>query len=605
MHRTGRSERRAATMAAPSAARSTPGLPRTRPIRVGTLTLACALLLTPAEPAWATVTYDTIALSGATGTALGLGPDQGAGVHFSGFGVPTVNTAGQVAFSGLLTGPGVGSSNNAGIWTTVGGTPAVLAREGTDGPAGPGLGAGVHFSVSAIFAPQVLNSTGEAAFIGTVTGGGVDGTNFRGIWTTAGGTLAAVARTGTDGQLGPGMDPGVHFSTLIDRVFNAAGNVAFQGELTGTDVDTTNRRGIWINAGGSLAVVARTGSDGPGPNLGAGVNFTAFSGPTLNAAGQVAFYGELTGDGVDGTNHRGIWTNAGGSLAVVARTGSDGPGPGLGAGVHFNELGPPVLNSTGAVAFTGGLGLGAGVDSTNNRGIWTTTGGSLAAVARKGTDGDTGPGQGAGVQFNFFKSPVLNSAGEIAFHATLMGEGVDLTNNEGIWTTTGGTLAPVAREGTDGNLGPGLGTGVVFGTGAFPFGDSFFTPTINGAGEVAFAGIVTGTGVDSTNDRGLWASTGGTLQLIVREGDLFDVDPGAGVDLRTISLIGFSGDVGGEDGRSLSLNDNGLLAFELRFTDGSSGIFTALVPEPASVALLGLAAPLLCFRGRGRGRGHS
>ena len=84
--------------------------------------------------------------------------------------------------------------------------------------------------------------------------------------------------------------------------------------------------------------------------------------------------------------------------------------------------------------------------------------------------------------------------------------------------------------------------------------------------------------------------------MIVREGDLFDVDPTAGVDLRTISNFETFKTyfTGVEDGRPMIFNDRGMLAFKLVFTDGTSGIFTASfdqsslpVPEPASIALFG------------------
>lgn len=549
----------------------------------------------------AEVVYDTVALTGATGTALGLGPDVGAGVEFGSFAFPVINTAGEVAFFGFLTGSGVDFSNSQGIWTNAGGTLAVVAREGSDGP-GPNVGAGIEFhrrqpSTQVIaFSPPVLNDAGEVAFLG-VTGTEIDISNEFGIWTNVGGTLAAVAREGNDGP-GPNLGAGVEFAfngLKNPPVFNDAGEVAFLGILTGTGVDSTNSQGIWTNAGGTLAVVARSGSDGPGPNVGVGVEFSLLDQPFINAAGEIAFLGRVTGAGVDATNNTGIWTNAGGTLSVAARTGTDGPGPNVGAGVQFSAMRDPAINDAGEVAFLGFL-TGTGVDNTNRTGIWTNAGGALAVVARSGSDGP-GPNLGAGVEFSGFLSllsfepQAFNAAGEVAFRALLNGTGVDSTNNQGIWTNVGGTLSAVARTGSDGP-GPGLDPGVHF---AF-----FDAPILNATGEVAFLGGLTGTGVDSTNDQGLWTNAGGSLEVIVREGDLFDVDPTDGVDLRTILSIGFfSGsfdDDAEDDSRQLyGFSDSGRLAFRLGFTDGSSGVFTALIPEPASAALivLGVAGMLV------------
>jgi hypothetical protein len=127
----------------------------------------------------AAIAYNTIALSGATGTSLGLGPNLGAGVHFSDLSFPTVNASGQIAFNGTLTGAGVSTTNDSGIWSNVGGAVAVAAREGASGP-GPNVGAGVNFS---FFSSSLISNAGQIAFSATITGTGVDSSNETGVWT--------------------------------------------------------------------------------------------------------------------------------------------------------------------------------------------------------------------------------------------------------------------------------------------------------------------------------------------------------------------------------------------------------------------------------------
>ena len=92
--------------------------------------------------------------------------------------------------------------------------------------------------------------------------------------------------------------------------------------------------GIWSEGSGSLALVARSGSQAPGTP--SGVNFSDFlcRSPVLNNAGQTAFYATLTGSGVDSTNDQGIWSEGSGSLALVARSGSQAPG--TPSGVNFS-----------------------------------------------------------------------------------------------------------------------------------------------------------------------------------------------------------------------------------------------------------------------------
>ncbi len=94
--------------------------------------------------------------------------------------------------------------------------------------------------------------------------------------------------------------------------------------------------------------------------------------------------------------------------------------------------------------------------------------------------GDAAPGTDPGVVYSGFSTPVINAAEQTAFRADLTGPGVDLTNDRGIWSEGGGSLALVAREG---DAAPG--TGVVFGS-------LLENPVLNGAGQIAF------------NDGGIW-----------------------------------------------------------------------------------------------------
>jgi hypothetical protein len=516
---------------------------------------AAALCSNTAEAAF---TFRTVALSG------DAAPGTGAGVNFDGFGSPVLNGAGQTAFVGVLTGAGVNSTNDSGIWSEGGGSGLTLvAREGA---AAPGTGPGVNFG---FLESPVLNGAGQTAFFGFLTGTGVNSTNAWGIWSEGGGSgLTLVARAGA---AAPGTGPGVNFSLLVSPVLNGAGQTAFRSSLTGVGVNSTNDSGIWLEGGGSgLALVARTGAAAPG--TGAGVDFNGFGFPVLNGAGQIAFLGGLTGAGVDGTNDSGVWSEGGGAgLALAAREGDAAPG--TGPGVNFDGFGSLVLNGAGQAAFVGVL-TGAGMNGTNDSGIWSEGGGSgLTLVAR---EGDAAPGTGPGVNFGSFNSPpVLNGAGQTAFRGFVTGAGVSSSNDSGIWSEGGGAgLKLVARAG---DAAPGTGAGVNF--------RSLGGLVLNGAGQTAFYGELTGAGVVGANNAGIWLEEGGLgLELVAREGDLFDVNDDPLIDeLRTISNVSLVTGSGGEDGRPTLLNDAGQLAFALSFTDGSGGVFVATPPPDASL----------------------
>ena len=549
----------------------------------------------------------TVALSGtpAPGTS-GLIFSELAG---NGFATPPVlNNAGQTAFKGKLTGTGVGFRNGRGVWSEGGGNGlALIAREGN---AAPGLSSGANFNFfnNSPALPGVLNDAGQIAFRIGFLGPGIEGAgaNEGGIWSGGGGNgLTLVALTGTPA---PGTSSGVNFFGFSrDVMLNNAGQTAFLGTLFGTGVDgrgaTQNNTGIWSEGGGNgLALVARAGNAAPGTN--SGVNFFRFFGPppAFNDAGHTAFVGSLTGAGVDDTNENGIWSEGGGNgLALVARSGN--PAPGTSSGVNFSFFSNPALNSAGQTAFAANL-AATGVNSTISSGIWSEGGGNgLALVARAGS---AAPGTSSGVNFSsstFRGNPfpvVINDAGRTAFPGRLSGTGVDDSNDRGIWSEGGGNgLALVAREG---NAAPGTSSGVNFSA-------LVVAPVLNSAGQIVFLGGLTGTGVDDTNDRGIWAEDpSGVLTLIVREGDLLDVDDGPSTDFRTVSSLRFEsssvlGGTGNGDGRRSGFNDLGQLTFAAIFTDGSSGIFVSnlvAVPEPTTCVLAAAGLFGLCAAPRRR-----
>ena len=109
---------------------------------------------------------------------------------------------------------------------------------------------------------------------------------------------------------------------------------------------------------------------------------------------------------------------------------------------------------------------------------------------------------------------------------------------------------------------------------------------LNDAGQTAFSAQLTGSGVDETNNQGIWATNPtGALQLIARTGDPLEVAPG---DFRTINGLSFIADTGNSDGRPSGFNNLGQLAFRAVFTDESQGVFVSslvAIPEPSSFAL--------------------
>jgi hypothetical protein len=145
------------------------------------------------------------------------------------------------------------------------------------------------------------------------------------------------------------------------------------------------RRGAWVvvawvvGAAGALpagaaAIVYRTValSSTAAPGTPAGAQFGSFGAPVMDAAGRAAFEGTLrTGvGGVTSADSKGIWSEGGGSLALVARAG--GQAPGTPDGAKFASFGVPAMSAGGRTVFNATLRTtGGGVTTSNNSGIWS------------------------------------------------------------------------------------------------------------------------------------------------------------------------------------------------------------------------------------------
>ena len=547
------------------------------PRRVALAAAVAAFAAPSSAPALAApLSFDTRALSGQP--APGTEP----GVNYSGFGRPAINGAGKTAFEAALTGFGVDRTNNVGLWSEAAGaigSPALIARTGN---AAPGTEPGVNYSFLNI---PVLNVAGQTAFLGFLNGTGLDGTNIFGIWSEAAGAIGSPALIARAGDAAPGTEPGVNYSFFNNPVINGAGQTAFFATLTGTGVDGANDRGLWSEAAGAIgspALIAREGD--AAPDTEPGVNYSFFNNPVINGAGQTAFFATLTGTGVDSTNNEGIWSETAGAIgspALIAR--SSDAAPGTEPGVNYRGFATPAINGAGQTAFLATL-TGAAVDATNDRGIWSEAAGAIGSPALVARTGDAAPGTEPGVNYSSFIGPVLNGAGQTAFLATLSGTGVDAaTNAVGIWSEAAGAIGSPALIARTGDAAPGTEPGVNY---------SFLNrPVLNGAGQTAFFARLIGSGVDSTNGSGIWATDpDGQLTLVIRLGDRFDIDDDPfNEEFRTVASVNIFENTGNEDGRPSSFNDAGQLAFSATFTDGSSGVFVATIPEPTSIALLSLA----------------
>jgi hypothetical protein len=345
-------------------------------------------------------------------------------------------------------------------------------------------------------------------------------------------------------------------------VLNNAGRVAFAATLTNNvgGVTAPNDTGVWSDGGGALTLIAREGSAAPGGP--AGALFRRAANPVINSSGAVAFAGLLRENvaGVTLESNSAIWSNAGGPLQMIAREGTqavDTPG-----GVDFATLVDLTLNNAGQTAFRGTV-RGAGVDATNEPGIWAQNEGLLHLIAR---GGQQAVGTPAGTSFkSFFNShPSMNQNGAIAFRASLQGTGVNTGNDVGIWARRNNALSLVVREDSQA---AGLEAGRLYRL-------LNTEPVLNSSGALAF---VAQTWKGHTSEYPvIYVENGGVATPVVRGGD-----PAPGPPWST-SFSDFS---------SLLLNNRGDIAFQSRLSSGMESIWVRKQGSLQRLALQGTPAP--------------
>jgi hypothetical protein len=334
---------------------------------------------------------------------------------------------------------------------------------------------------------------------------------------------------------------------LYNPVLNAQGAVAFNGTLSFGATE-----GIFARTTGAVQTVALA-------NASTGVNFFDLDTPVLNSTGQVAFRAVVGGSGA-----KGVFVGTTSSIQSVAQSGTTSPNGGT-----FTDFASPGINGQGRVVFT------ATMSGSSTSGIFSGSSTSLATVALSSSPAPSGG------NYSSFSFPVINNANQVAYRATLTGT----TSTEGIFVGLPGSIQAVALRNTPA---PGGGSFNALGS-----------PVLNGIGQVAFTASLTGAG---NNDFGLYAGMPGSIVRVVGKGDIIDVDPGVGIDMRTVLNIGFlnGGAIasGGADGREIRFTDFGTIAYTLTFTDGSSGVFTSVipVPEPINIGFIGAGCvAMMCW----------
>ena len=307
------------------------------------------------------------AAQAAPGVLVAIGDRSPLGLPFSRFSDVALDDRGRVAFVGAsvaLFGRGGGT---LGHLVGAGDTVLGQALAGVDGPA--------------------LGGSGCLAFRALFAGGG------SAIVERCGAVDAAIARVG---EPAPGGGRFAGFGS--DVALGGGGRLAFSAVLD------DGAQGVFaVDADATSREVARTGGVSP-----AGGTFTGLRVIGVVGAATVAFRGVVSSGPV------GLFTWDGSALHGLAVTGDASP-----AGGAFTTVGFGTLNDTGVCAFRASISIGP------RGGIFrAVVSPSPVAVSTVALEDDASPIGGTFKSFPTSLVPWINAGGDIAFRATLAGDGV-------------------------------------------------------------------------------------------------------------------------------------------------------------------------------------
>ena len=189
--------------------------------------------------------------------------------------------------------------------------------------------------------------------------------------------------------------PGLPNAQFDDLTWREPGPGVYLNDLgqTAFFAEIGNENSIWSEASGTLSLIAR--QDSTNPIVPSGVRLSRT--PTISSSGKTAFIGGWVND--DDSSQTGIWTSdENGSLDLIAQTGM--PVPGV-PGETFFSLGTPSMNSTGQLLFNATLsdetGSGGGRGRASGQGsplsLWgQSLNGKLRQILSEGDLVEVAPG---------------------------------------------------------------------------------------------------------------------------------------------------------------------------------------------------------------------
>ena len=475
-----------------------------------------------------------------------------------------IDGAGNVMFFAFLDGPEVEEGNGRAIFY---GQPGNVQKLFWESEQTPDMPEGVVIA-DLLTAGENFSETGWIAFTPGLAGPGIEpGVNDRALFVGPPGDFQKVLQ---GGDQAPGCEPGVYidvgYGTSFGGRLSDNGTLYVSGYLAGPGVTGANDRARWIGTRDNLELVYREGMQAPGCD--AGVVFASASYIAHNDAGQISFRGSLIGPGVTSENDTGHWLGGPGTLTKIARQGDQVPE--MDEGVTWKTAGceTDVTNGASDLAECSYV-EGPGVTEADDKVLFLGKSDSRQLVVR---EGDPAPEAGLGVYLASFGNCLVNNRAEAFYYVKYAGPGITDSNE---WAVHFGPYGAGQLTLRDGGRAPTFPPDVTLSrVGTMPG-----SAALNDVGDIIAPTEITGPGVTDDDKVVLWlrhrvlqrwvpllrsgSSIGGRTVYAADEGDF-----GQGYCKKT----------GGADGKRQSLNDQGMLAIVLQFTDGTEGVFRISPP---------------------------
>jgi hypothetical protein len=427
----------------------------------------------------------------------------------------------------------------------------IITYSGQPVPGAPGI----TFSTTTLFNFVSMDDNGFAVFQARMVGTGVTTTNDRAIFRGSNtGNLGIIAR---NGDPAPGL-PGLTLQTATTGGVGGSprttsdGRLFWGSNLLGPGVVTTNDTALFGGYAGSQVLIAREGDPAPGTTgatFGTNINNLTYQPTSIIKNGRVLFQSATLGGDTTTLNNLAWFSGTPGALELVQRKG-DGV---LGGAVIASLGNVSQMNDSGLILHDSLLSTTLGTNPANvnnDQTLWVYTPGSGNTLIVR--EGDPAPGTAADTLNNASPSSFFFNVGPNGFNdvgqvlTELDLQGPDVINNhtdKALYLYGPGGPTMIVRRG---DVTPGIPG--VFGT------INFATSQLNNHGQVTFEGISIGPTLLATNDTGLYLYSGGTLQLIAREGD-----PAPG----TVGAV-----FGDFNGQFMLLNDKGQIVFSNQVIGG-------------------------------------